>query len=116
MDLTTLLYASLFIISLYWLYKSTSKPRNFPPGPPRLPLVGSAPYLTAKNPRFKGDSIVRNQDLAAEYGKVCGFHIASQPVVMFTDYEIMRDVFKRDCTTFRPSNRYYTHGNIFFVE
>ena len=30
------------------LYKSTRKPKCFPPGPPRLPVVGSLLYMAAR--------------------------------------------------------------------
>ena len=33
----------LFLVLL--IYKATRKPKNFPPGPPRLPVVGSLPYM-----------------------------------------------------------------------
>jgi hypothetical protein len=29
-----------------WFFIRTRKPDNFPPGPPRLPIVGSFPYMT----------------------------------------------------------------------
>ena len=28
-----------------WFYIRTRKPKNFPPGPPRFPMVGSLPYM-----------------------------------------------------------------------
>ena len=31
------------------LYKGTRKPKRFPPGPPRLPVVGSLPYMAIKS-------------------------------------------------------------------
>ena len=40
-----------FIVLLFVLliYKATRKPKNFPPGPPRLPVVGSLPYVVVQN-------------------------------------------------------------------
>ena len=105
MDLTTLLYIALFIVSLYWLLSSFSKPRNFPPGPPKLPLIGSVPFLSTKDKKHRGDSLIRNQELVQKYGKTFGFFIANQPFVIFSDYEIMKEVFRKDTTTYRPSNR-----------
>lgn len=31
------------------LYKGTRKPKRFPPGPPRLPIVGSLPYMAVRS-------------------------------------------------------------------
>ena len=33
------------LLLVFLIYKSTRKPKNFPPGPPRLPVVGSLPYM-----------------------------------------------------------------------
>ncbi|KAG8234638.1 hypothetical protein J437_LFUL019633 [Ladona fulva] len=44
------LVAILVVLLVYWVF---SKPNNFPPGPPRLPLVGSLPFInTRKEPLF----------------------------------------------------------------
>ena len=41
-----LILATLFVILfLGWFYIRTRKPKNFPPGPPRFPIVGSLPYM-----------------------------------------------------------------------
>ena len=43
-----LLTTSSFLLALFlvWIvFLSTRKPKSFPPGPPRLPLIGSIPYL-----------------------------------------------------------------------
>ncbi len=36
---------ALCILLLAWTYLRTRKPKNFPPGPPRLPIVGSITYM-----------------------------------------------------------------------
>ena len=30
-------------------YKGTKKPKSFPPGPPRLPIIGSLPYIMSRS-------------------------------------------------------------------
>ena len=44
----------LIIFFLLWIYFRTKKPKNFPPGPPRLPLIGSIPYLASSGGIMKG--------------------------------------------------------------
>ena len=41
----------LVIIALLILliYKATKKPKSFPPGPPRLPIIGSLPYIMSRS-------------------------------------------------------------------
>ena len=41
----------LVVIALLILltYKGTQKPKRFPPGPPRLPIIGSLPYIMSKS-------------------------------------------------------------------
>ena len=36
------------ICILLFLYKAIKKPNRFPPGPPRLPIIGSLPYINGK--------------------------------------------------------------------
>ena len=36
-------------VVLLLIFKSTRKPKKFPPGPPRLPIVGSLPYMAIRN-------------------------------------------------------------------
>ena len=40
-----LIIAALLILLTY---KGTKKPKRFPPGPPRLPVIGSLPYIITK--------------------------------------------------------------------
>ena len=43
-----LIWIAIFLL-LILIYKGTKKPRKFPPGPPRLPIVGSLPYMAVKS-------------------------------------------------------------------
>jgi len=35
----------LLVLLLAWILDGSRKPKGFPPGPPRLPLLGSIPFL-----------------------------------------------------------------------
>jgi hypothetical protein len=43
------LAAAFVVLLLVRIYKSTRKPDKFPPGPPRLPVVGGLPYLVGSS-------------------------------------------------------------------
>ena len=44
-----LIIVSVLALLLLLIYKSTTKPKSFPPGPPRLPIIGSLPYIAVRN-------------------------------------------------------------------
>ena len=39
----------LILLIVLLICKGTRKPKRFPPGPPRLPVVGSLPYMAAQS-------------------------------------------------------------------
>ncbi len=81
--------AVLFVLLISWIYKKIQKPRNFPPGPPRLPLLGSVPFLSGAN--FLQNTI----DLKKKYGGIVGFYFGNSPVVIISDLAMAKEVFKK---------------------
>ena len=45
LESASMIHIAIFILILVWTYVRTRKPKNFPPGPPRLPIVGSITYM-----------------------------------------------------------------------
>lgn len=69
----------------YWLYRSTRKPEKFPPGPPKLPLVGGLFHF------IKRKSLLHSmRALVDKYGKVSGVYFGNQPAVIIADYNILK--------------------------
>ena len=79
------LYVVIFALLAYLAYKSSRKPDRFPPGPPKLPIVGSLPYL-GKTGSFA--HIIIN--VAKEYGPVSGIFLGKKPAVIIADYDILK--------------------------
>lgn len=79
--------ASLFA---YWFYVKTRKPKGFPPGPKRWPIVGSIPYLSNKHSNF----LLGLRGLVEEYGPVVGYYIGNRPIVLIADYALLKNITK----------------------
>ena len=87
---------------LWWL-KKTSKPLNFPNGPPRYPIIGSMLNPAFKNPWSSKPSVfwgIRN--LQKEYGDTIGLYVGDFPAVVLCDYEDIKTVFNTDEASARP--------------
>ena len=86
-----------------YIWKSTRRPGKFPPGPPRLPVVGSLPYAmsSAKTdmPPTILHGVIKN---VKKYGSLVGMWIGHEPAVIVADLEMIKYLFKKDEVTARP--------------
>ncbi|PNF20447.1 Methyl farnesoate epoxidase [Cryptotermes secundus] len=73
------------------------KPKNFPPGPPCLPVVGSIPFIPAKHVQF---TMVKKWK--KQYGPVVGLMLGSKPALAVIGAEECLEVFRRDEFQGRP--------------
>jgi hypothetical protein len=64
------IFGILFVI---WIYRSTRKPKNFPPGPPRLPVLGSLPFMGGSE--TKKSLLHGIIDQVNKHGPIVGFYI-----------------------------------------
>nr|QTW43683.1 CYP3075/3034-out [Eurytemora affinis] len=91
-----LILIAIVTVLIFYRYR---KPKHFPPGPPRIPLIGSAPFLT-KYPTL----YLRVNGLIEEYGKICGFYLGSRSIVILSDLEMIKKVYKTEEASQRPKN------------
>ena len=105
MSLASILVTGLVLIITWYLWKSTRKPQNFPPGPPRYPFLGSIPYLMARQKDKDGNVIKKNPilNLLDQFGDIVGFYIGPDPAVVCSDYRTVKNLLKMEETTGRPS-------------
>nr|XP_045612751.1 methyl farnesoate epoxidase-like [Procambarus clarkii] len=80
------------------LYLASRKPRGYPPGPARLPLVGYLPYLEKQGPHKQ---LWR---LSASYGPVIGLYIGTQPTVVTNGWDAVKESLLNDDLNGRPPN------------
>ena len=80
---------TLILVSLlaFLLYLSTRKPKNFPPGPPRLPMVGSLPFMAGSGP---SPSLLHGIiEQVKKHGPIFGFYFGKTPNVVIADYQLV---------------------------
>ena len=79
------LYFVLAALAAYWFYLNSRKPEKFPAGPPKLPVVGSMPFM-GRHGSFL--HVVKNA--VEKYGPVTGFFMGSKPAVIVADFNTLK--------------------------
>ncbi|XP_043188996.1 cytochrome P450 2J3-like [Amphibalanus amphitrite] len=93
-----LIWFALVLLVLHWLYQNTRKPASYPPGPLRLPLIGTM----WKSHRGGGPPFIRHCAMARQYGKLVGYFTFHQPAVMIFDADLAREILSKNESTGRP--------------
>lgn len=73
--------------------------KSLPPGPWGIPILGSLPFI-------KGDLHLYFRDLAYQYGSFFSTRLGSQLIVVLSDYKLIRDAFRKEEFTGRPSTEF----------
>lgn len=82
----------LLVLALVLLTRELfKKPTGFPPGPARVPALGSGAVLSfiSQLPHVIFSS------LGKQYGSIIGMYLFNQPVVILRDYNLIREAFSR---------------------
>ncbi|CAB3386700.1 Hypothetical predicted protein [Cloeon dipterum] len=94
-----LLVAAVFLF-IFW---ASRKPGNFPPGPPRWPVIGN--YLeifVLSSDRGKQEVFAT---LSRIYGGIMGLHLGSQPTIVVSDFKMARELSSMGELCGRPRRR-----------
>ncbi|XP_015242701.1 PREDICTED: cytochrome P450 2J6-like [Cyprinodon variegatus] len=77
----------LFFLSILFLlfHLKSKRPKNFPPGPPTLPLIGNLLHLGQENP------LEDLERLRLSYGNVYSLFIGSKPAVVVSGLKAMKE-------------------------
>nr|AKH03508.1 cytochrome P450 3075A2 [Paracyclopina nana] len=95
------LFITFLALFVHFWRRSSCKPPNFPPGPPRYPIVGSAPFMKPNN-SSKPSIFWAICKFAREYGSIFGFYLGQYKTVVLTDYEDIKEVLNKDEASHRP--------------
>lgn len=97
----------LFIVLLGLLaYLDTRKPKNFPPGPKWLPMLGSA-LTVFRIRRAKGDLPLMADELSKKYGPVLGLKIGVDKIVVACGLNAIREFLSSDDLDGRPTGLFF---------
>ena len=88
-------------ITIVLLIKLCMKPKGFPAGPPRLPIVGSFPFMISSF-KSRGSLLHNFQHVTAKYGKCVGLYLGPRRTVLLSDYHMIKEMFKMKEFALRP--------------
>ncbi|XP_024138070.1 cytochrome P450 2F2 isoform X1 [Oryzias melastigma] len=92
-------------ICILFLQLRPRRPKNFPPGPPVLPMLGNLLYLSLDNP------LKDFERLRKSYGNVFSVFIGPQPAVVINGLKAMKEILVIKGTDFagRPQDMFINH-------
>lgn len=96
---TNVLAVFLSVLLLVRLLQLFREARSLPPGPWGLPVLGSLPFL-------KGDLHLHFRDLTHKYGSLISTRLGSQLFVVMSDPKMIRDAFRKEEFTGRPTTEF----------
>ena len=87
------------------LYRRWKLPKNFPPGPVSLPVLGAIHHLTDN--LLQSFLVLRNK-----YGNIFGLRIGPTPTVVISDFKTCVQVFRDSNFSARPTYLTEVMGNV----
>lgn len=94
---------AILVLFSYWFWKNyVRKPHKFPPGPARIPFVGS--LFVIPDEVKKGRKKLQTW-MQETYGSISGIYFGQNPVVVVSDYNLIKDLYKRYESSGRPINK-----------
>ncbi|KAJ8917683.1 hypothetical protein NQ315_005130 [Exocentrus adspersus] len=96
---TRVLFVFLTVLALVRAMQMLKEAKSLPPGPWGFPIIGSLPSL-------KGELHLYFRDLTHKYGSLISTRLGSQLIIVLSDYKMIRDVFRKEEFTGRPTTEF----------
>ncbi|GAB1865261.1 Probable cytochrome P450 305a1 [Camponotus japonicus] len=101
----TILLLLLIFVCLYYLC-DCAKPKNYPPGPTWLPMLGCFPIFMRLRLKF-GFIHLALQELEGRYGPILGLKLGNQRVVVISTHDLVKKAILRDEFNGRPDGFFF---------
>lgn len=101
--ISTLLFIGILALLAYL---DSKKPKNYPPGPKWLPILGSA-LEVYKYRKKTGTLSLATNELAKKYGQVLGLRIGKDRIVFAYGFEAIREFLLKEELSGRPQGPFY---------
>nr|XP_054768627.1 cytochrome P450 2J4-like [Lytechinus pictus] len=102
LELGSLLSSGLICLLIVWFVKHLiSRPRNMPPGPTGIRLLGDAWRLF----RASSNPLTLFSSWSKKYGEIVSFYVGTKPFVILNSYPIIMEAFRHPDLQDRPRSR-----------
>ena len=97
-----ILLALFFIVSFILLTKAMKKPKDFPPGPPKLPFIGT--FALSPFSFNKENHRVIVAEMIPKFGKTIGTFMGNLPVIYLNDPWLTKKLFNMEVFSGRTNS------------
>ncbi|KAJ9576498.1 hypothetical protein L9F63_025608 [Diploptera punctata] len=102
--LSVLLVITALLLTIFNILRKSTRPKNFPPGPPWLPIIGSSSYLK-RMCKEKCYMHLAVAEMTRQYkSPVIGLKLGSERTIIVTTYDAVQQVHTREEYEGRPYN------------
>ncbi|KAJ5754119.1 uncharacterized protein N7511_008272 [Penicillium nucicola] len=95
-----------FIVSLVRYALASQRPKDFPPGPPCLPIIGNLHQIPLSR------AYLRWQEWSKQYGSIVGFKLGPKNAVVLNSYTHVKELFDKRGAKYSSRPESYVNGEL----